>query len=240
MDIKKINEKIQQYPTELWDMLYLPEEDSKILSVFQNNNIKDMEVIQSISNGVKLVAVEIMSKSKFYELIKFRLNDNEDLAKIVFNEFNSKILIPNNFIGLIEDQKEIPNPESSAKTDAPQEIHETAEDILKEIENPTPAPASLPAFTPNPIATTSNITPPPTLYPQQTTTSPESIQTASLTQTHTQNTTSSPQTQTPSPNPTSMIMPTKESILDSKLKEPSAQPLQATYYKVDPYREQTK
>ena len=43
MDIKKINEKIQQYPTELWDMLYLPEEDSKILSVFQNNNIKDME-----------------------------------------------------------------------------------------------------------------------------------------------------------------------------------------------------
>jgi hypothetical protein len=35
-------------------------------------------------------------------------------------------------------------------------------------------------------------------------------------------------------------MPTKESILDSKLKEPSAQPLQSTYYKVDPYREQTK
>jgi len=235
MTQKKDNKTIQEYPKELWDMLLLPEDDPKILAIFSINGIVDLDIIESIANGVRCVALESISKSEFYDLIKFRLNDNEDFARKLFKEFDDKILIPNNFIGL-QKKAEAADPNiDTGVNNTIVEKTETAEDILKEIENPTPAPSTIPAPTPAIVAPTQtptptiNTTPPtPEIVPIQTTTPASSSPT----------TTPTPPIQ--SSNPASMVMPTKEDILNGKLTEPSAQPLKSTYYKIDPYREQTK
>ena len=237
INIEELENRIKQFPESTQKMLIRPEKDSSILAIFKDNNIvDDVNVINSISNGIKLVATQFMSKTDLYELIRFRLNNNDFLARKIFAEFDTKILSPNNFNGLIDNRKiedvgkeeaeeedelvsdeesEIEKKEVVQQTSSePEKSTETAEDILKEIENPTPYYGIVSGPTQT-LTTTSGVPLSATLTPNAvTSTSPSSLE---------------------STTPTT---PKKEEQLDSKLTEPVVQPSKSTYYKVDPYREQ--
>jgi hypothetical protein len=224
IDIEQINNKRKQYPEQIQEMLLAPEKDSKILSIFQRNKISDTEATDSISSGITLVATDIMSKEGLYQLVKFRLNDDETLAKKVFYEIDTEILTPNNFVGLKDESGDEDLDEDQdftiESTELDENKEETAEDILREIENPTPSPLILPrATTPTPQ------TPVPTITPV--------IETALATPPTTPiPTEATPPQQEPAPN--------KETQLDSKLTDTAVQTAKSTYYKVDPYREQAE
>lgn len=236
--------KTNSLPTELQQKILLLSYDESFVKIINYKSIKPTEIVSTIDYATRVTALGFASKQEMFELILEAVGDEEE-AKHIFEEIDRTILVPNNLQGApdtageenvkqtTEEIKAIPNEQLNNQTIEPTE---TAEDILKEIENPTPAPSTIPAPTPSivaPIQTPTpviNTTPPtPEIVPTQTTTP---IQPSIITPPTTE--------PTPSSNPISMVMPTKEDVLNSKLTEPSAQPLKSTYYKIDPYREQTK
>lgn len=285
INIDELTNRIKEYPTEVQALLLNPEKNIKILSILQSNNIKDQEEIDSISNGVRLIATRYMSKTDFYELIKFRLNGDEFLARKLFSELDTGVMLPNKFIGAIdnnieksgEDKEDIDTktededdsiyneinvdytPEEQAFLDSTENEsvltppkEETAEDILREIENPTPS-FRLPIINQNiqPSETKETIEDkklqmPEFFAPAIPSTTPvveipkinlldQTILTTALPPTPAPLPTPKPSTPTPTLSPTN-----KEDGLDIKLVTPVVQPAKSTYYKVDPYREQAE
>ena len=97
---------------------------------------------------------------------------------------------------------------------------ESAEEILREIENPTPAKSSLQSLVPE-IKPTQEL---------------EIIKTETV---HSNPIPTNTNTAVSETTPTeSIATETKTTQLDSKLKETVTAPVKTTYYKVDPYREQ--
>ena len=210
-----------------------------------------------------------MSKTEFYDLIKLNIANNEFLAKKIFSEFDTKILVPNKFVGAIEVEKEeeeesgdenkenevleqtislkintntetknspTPTPQTTT-TEVPEvaktEEGETAEDILREIEDPTPT--NLPTtirqnedlmVIKQPIKIEDNVDVAPLVRKTE-------IQPTQIQQPQQQIKVEVPDTKVEKPV-------NNEAQLDSKLTETVIQPAKSTYYKVDPYREQAE
>ena len=257
-----LENRLKTLSKEMQDKLLMLSYEDYFRNIINYKNVKDDEIFDAVGYAARVVALGFASKQEMFDLILEAIGD-EDEARHIFEEIDRTILVPNNFQGLQQDQQETPKAEVSQGTSTQENTTittETAEDILKEIENPTPAPASLPVFKPEPVISTQAQAPElaPTQAPQQST-----IQTQQPIQTEIPQT-NTPINQTqPTPtqsNPVSMTMPTKEQVaaqqmnqppqvqtnpnkesqLDSKLTDATAQPLKSTYYKIDPYREQTK
>jgi hypothetical protein len=239
----ELENRLQTLPSDLKERLLMLDYEDNFKKIVNFKSIKDEQVIGDISYATQVVALGFASKQEMFELILEAIEDEEE-TKHIFEEIDRTILVPNNLQGAPETistdntkptTEEIKTASNEQSSNQSADTTETAEDILKEIENPTPAPSTIPAHTPLTVVQTQtptpviNTTPPtPEIVPTQTTTPASSSPT----------TTPTPPIQ--SSNPASMVMPTKEDILNGKLTEPSAQPLKSTYYKIDPYREQTK
>lgn len=211
-------DKMSKMPEELQKKLLLLSYDGSFLSIINYKNVKPTEVISAIDYATKVTALGFASKQEMFNIIEDAIGD-EDETRHIFGEIDRTILVPNNLDGaeelkpkedltLYEDDFTEPN------------TTETAEDILREIENPTPSPLILPrVITPAPQAPVPTTTPAtePALVTPPTTPIP---------------TEATPPQQEPAPN--------KETQLDSKLTDTAVQTPKSTYYKVDPYREQAE
>lgn len=204
----------ESLPSELQEKILLLSYDDSFVKMINYKTVKTKEIISTIDYATKITALGFASKQEMFELIQEAIGDEEE-TKHIFEEIDRTILVPNNLQGAKETISEEKVVLSEQSKDQNSNTNETAEDILKEIENPTPAPASIPVFKPEIIVPT------PASTQQETPTSmtmPTKEQVIASQQTN----------------------PSKESQLNSKLTEPSSQPLKSTYYKIDPYREQTK
>jgi hypothetical protein len=205
-------DKMNSLEIGLQKKLLLLSYDDLFIKVINSKNIKSEDVIKAIDYAVKVTALGFASKQEMFNLIEDVIVD-EDETRHIFEEIDKTILVPNNLQGAPEEIKADEEQEDvQPSDDYTKETLESAEDILREIENPTPSPLILPIIKPLPTVTTPE--PPKEVVPQP--------NTENLIQT----------------NKIPQQTPTKETQLDSKLTEPVVQPAKSTYYKVDPYREQ--
>jgi hypothetical protein len=199
-------------PQDLQDKLIMLKFDDNFLNIINYKNVKSESVVKAIDYATRITALGFASKQEMFNLIEDVIVD-EDETRHIFEEIDKTILVPNNLQGAPEEIKADEEQEDvQPSDDYTKETLESAEDILREIENPTPSPLILPIIKPLPTVTTPE--PPKEVVPQP--------NTENLIQT----------------NKIPQQTPTKETQLDSKLTEPVVQPAKSTYYKVDPYREQ--
>ncbi len=230
--------KLGVLPQELQDKLLLLRFDGKFLSIINYKTSKSQEVINNIDYATRITALGFASKQEMFNLIKDVILDEEE-TRHIFGEIDSTILVPNNLQGAPEeivredhdgteeggDVEALKNvePKNTEVADkySDSNITETAEDILKEIENPTSSPLIFPIIKPS-FSTAPNVVTPIEIPKIESKTEAKIALPTSDTIT-----------------PTSLVMPSnKESQLNSKLTEPVVQTAKSTYYKVDPYREQ--
>ncbi len=229
IESQEIGKRMSNLPEALRNKLYDLETDQDLINVFSKRKIIDQNAIESIANTITLVALGFFAKSELLDLIKRKI---PDFYQEIYQEIDEKILIPNNLKGadkpwddLFVDEDLEPKEEQVDFNKEPQK-EETAEDILKEIENPTPlVSSSLEILKKNMSANTT--------YQAQLPTEPAI-----------QSTTVSPPTPETTPStPAISVMPNKNSLkkedqMTAKLNQPVTQTEKSTYYKVDPYREQ--
>ena len=152
INVEELNKRILALPSEKQDLILHPEKNSTIVQTLKDNQIDHEEDFESVVNGIKLVALNAASKDDLFQLIYFILHDDEVLANKAFIEIDDKILIPNGFTGSDKDTSSTENPttddeyeeleyteEEKAFLNSLISKEETAEDILREIENPTPS-----------------------------------------------------------------------------------------------------
>ena len=260
-----IIKKMDSLPKELKDKLLFLAYDNSFVSMINYRSVKTQDVINEIDYTTRMTALGFASKQELFDSIGGVAEDEEE-TRHIFGEIDGTILVPNNLQGspeetVGEDVEEREGNEDVGvveniepkKTDitdkySDSNITETAEDILKEIENPTSSPLILPIIRPSSENTTPSIvtvaeTPKAEVtQPKNNVESQQIPATQVLSQETTntpvvapeQNPQNTPSTTTPTPTTT----PSKESQLDSKLAEPVVQTAKSTYYKVDPYREQ--
>ena len=152
--------KITVLPIALQDKLLLLRYDGKFLSIINHKASKPQEVITKIERATRLTALGFASKQELFSLIEDAVKDSEE-TRYIFGEIDKTILVPNNFEGAddaisrkteeapIDSEEEGWGEENNSvagqtnDTEANQLQNsnktETAEDILKEIENPTPS-----------------------------------------------------------------------------------------------------
>ncbi|MEI6042122.1 MAG: hypothetical protein WCQ00_00960 [bacterium] len=221
-------DKMNLLPAELQKKLLLLDYDDDFISIINYNSIKPAETINAIGLAVRLVALGFSSKQELFESVSNEVLV-EDEARHIFSEIDRTILVPNNLKGIIETgielhtegQEDATNTEDKYST---HNITETAEDILKEIENPTPATSSMvSSFNKQTTTTLTAVGPHDQL-------SVDGLTNESSNIIKNPQNTATPTDTTPAPN--------KEGQLEAKLTETVIQPVKSTYYKVDPYREE--
>ncbi len=247
-----IKNKIDSLPNELREKLLFLAYDNSFVSIINYRSVKTQDVINEIDYATRMTALGFSSKQELFDAISGAAED-EDETRHIFGEIDSTILVPNNLQGAPEEtaSKDTSEPEEEGvgmtedvepkKTEVVDKYSdsnnttETAEDILKEIENPTPSPLILPIIKPLPETITNVIATAEAPKTELAQPSNDGALTLTPTPTSTPAPTLTP-TSTLTPPPTTT--PNKESQLDSKLTEPVVQTAKSTYYKVDPYREQ--
>lgn len=253
----KFTQKINSFDDKAREFLLNTQNDQALLNVFKSNNITDVDTTDSISSGIANYCIEDKNIQDLFDLILFRTNNNLDLSIRLFNQIN-EILIS---LGLKKDdqkpkmeikKEEYPEDEDAEHVEESQktnqteatkpETEETAEDILKEIENPTPLVSSSLEILKRGVATESKNVSQTENTGLEDYSSPLSAQPQSQPQSQPQPT-PAPTTENQTQTPTMSVMPTKDSLkkedqLKAKLDQPTIQPEKSTYYKIDPYREQ--
>ena len=227
-------EKLDLLPADLQDKLLMLSYDDTFLRIINGGVIKSEDAVADIDYATRMTALGFMSKEEMFNTIYGGVEDDEDEARRIFKALDETILVPNNLEGApeqdIKEDEEDGEGKVSEKTENElarednkysENTTETAEDILREIENPTTSISTISEpKKEKPTNTDTGVNP-----VQQNTTTPTEVV---------------PEVIKPTENTlaTEPKVPNKESQLDSKLTEPVVQPAKSTYYKVDPYREQ--
>ena len=209
---EKIIDKLNSLSEETREMLLMLSYNDDFISMVNHDKVKSKDIIDDIERYTRMTALGFMSKEELFLRIEETVGD-ENEARYIFKEIDTKILVPNGFKGLIEEA-------GVASKESDEDILESAEEILREIENPTPAKSSLQSLVPE-IKPTQEL---------------EIIKTETV---HSNPIPTNTNTAVSETTPTeSIATETKTTQLDSKLKETVTAPVKTTYYKVDPYREQ--
>lgn len=145
---------LEKLPQDIQDKLLMLKFDDVFLKIINYKNIKSEDVIKKIDYATRITALGFSSKQEMFNLIEDVIVDEEE-TRHIFEDIDKTILVPNNFQGAPDeieeqDQEEDMQPED----DEVEEKTETAEDILREIENPTPSPLIIPTINSLPVVTT--------------------------------------------------------------------------------------